>query len=61
MGRTIKDEEGENSPSLEGAKAQAAKIAAELVTEPDSRRVAVSVTDEEGNELAYVTIGRSAN
>jgi hypothetical protein len=60
-GRTIRDEEGENFPSLEAAKAHAAKIAAELATEPESQGFAVSVTDEQGNELAYVTIGRSTH
>ena len=60
-GRTIKDEEGENFPSLEAARAHAAKIAAELAAEPESQGFAVSVTDEEGNQLAYVTIGRSTH
>ena len=57
-GRTLRDEDGEDSPSLEAATAHAAKIAAELAKEPESRGFAVSVTDAQGNELAYVTIGR---
>ena len=36
-GRTIRDEEGENFPTLEAAKVHAAKIAAELATEPESQ------------------------
>ena len=52
---------GRTFPSLEAARAHAAKIAAELAAEPESQGFAVSVTDEEGNQLAYVTIGRSTH
>jgi hypothetical protein len=60
-GRTLRDEDGEDFPSLEAATAHAAKIAAELAKEPESRGFAVSVTDAQGNELAYVTIGRAVH
>ena len=60
-GRTIKDDEGENFSDLETAKAHAAKIAAELAKEPELQGFAVSVTDQHGNEVAYVTIGRAVH
>jgi hypothetical protein len=54
-GRTIKDEEGENFPNLEATKAHAAKIAAELATEPESQGFAVSVTDVAARPLKSLT------
>ena len=56
-----KDEEGENYPNLETARAHAAKIASELAKETSYEGFAVSVTDEQGNEVAYVPIGEAAN
>jgi hypothetical protein len=54
-------EEGENYPNLETARAHAAKIASELAKETSYEGFAVSVTDEQGNEVAYVPIGEAAN
>ena len=55
------EEEGENYPNLETARAHAAKIASELAKETGYEGFAVSVTDEQGNEVAYVPIGEAAN
>jgi uncharacterized protein DUF6894 len=60
-GSTFKDAEGENCPSLEAARTHAAKIAGELGKDRGYEGFAVSVTDEQGNEVAYVTIGEAAN
>ena len=49
----------ENS-NFETARAHAAKIASGLAKETSYEGVAVSVTDEEGNEVAYVPIGEAA-
>ena len=54
-------EEGENYPNLETARAHAAKIASELAKETDYEGFALSVTDEQGNEVAYMPIGEAAN
>jgi hypothetical protein len=55
-GSTFKDEEGENWPSLEAARAHAAKIASELWQAGGYEGYAVSVADEQGNEVAYFPI-----
>jgi hypothetical protein len=55
-GRTIKDEEGENFPNLEATKAHAAKIAAELATEPESQGFAVSVTDDRSKATGIIDV-----
>jgi hypothetical protein len=55
-GRTLRDHEGEDLPDLVAAIAHAARIAAELASEPESQVLAVSITDEHGNELAYMPI-----
>ena len=60
-GSTFKDEEGENYPNLETARAHAAKIASELAKETGYEGFALSVTDEQGNEVAYMPIGEAAN
>jgi len=60
-GSTFKDEEGEDWPSLEAARAHAVMIASELLQEGNYEGYAVSVTDEQGNEVAYVPIGEAAN
>jgi hypothetical protein len=60
-GSTFKGEEGENYPNLETARAHAAKIASELAKETSYEGFAVSVTDAQGNEVAYVPIGEAAN
>jgi hypothetical protein len=60
-GSTFKGEEGENYPNLETARAHAAKIASELAKETSYEGFAVSVTDEQGNEVAYVPMGEAAN
>ena len=57
----LKDEEGENYPNLETARAHAAKIASELAKETGYEGFALSVTDEQGNEVAYMPIGEAAN
>jgi hypothetical protein len=51
---TFKEEEGENYPNLETARAHAAKIASELAKETGYEGFALSVTDEQGNEVAYM-------
>ena len=48
------EEEGENYPNLETARAHAAKIASELAKETGYEGFALSVTDEQGNEVAYM-------
>ena len=53
------EEEGENYPNLETARAHAAKIASELAKA--MRALRSSVTDEQGNEVAYMPIGEAAN
>jgi Domain of unknown function (DUF6894) len=55
------EEEWENYPNLETARAHAAKIASELAKETSYEGFAVSVTDEQGNEVAYVPIGEAVN
>ena len=55
------EEEGENYPNLETARAHAAKIASELAKERPMRALRSSVTDEQGNEVAYMPIGEAAN
>ena len=55
------EEEGENYPNLETARAHAAKIASELAKETGYEGFALSVTDEQGNEVAYMPIGEAAN
>jgi hypothetical protein len=60
-GSTFKEKEGENYPNLETARAHAAKIASELAKETSYEGFAVSVTDEQGNEVAYVPIGEAVN
>jgi len=57
----FKEEEGEKDPNLETARAHAAKIASELAKETSYEGFAVSVTDEQGNEVAYVPIGEAVN
>ena len=52
---------GENYPNLETARAHAAKIASELAKETGYEGFALSVTDEQGNEVAYMPIGEAAN
>jgi hypothetical protein len=58
---TFEEEEGENYPNLETARAHAAKIASELAKERPMRALRSSVTDEQGNEVAYMPIGEAAN
>ena len=60
-GSTFKDEEGENWPSLEAARAHAAKIASELWQAGGYEGYAVSVADQQGNEVAYFPIGGSVH
>ena len=55
------EEEGENYPNLETARAHAAKIASELAKETGYEGFALSVTDEQGNDVAYMPIGEAAN
>jgi hypothetical protein len=55
------EEEEENYPNLETARAHAAKIASELAKETGYEGFALSVTDEQGNEVAYMPIGEAAN
>jgi hypothetical protein len=57
-GSTLKDEDGENLPSIESARAHAARIANELAQEDGYGDFAVKVTDEQGNEVAYVPVGK---
>ena len=52
----FKEEEGENYPNLETARAHAAKIDSELAKETGYEGFALSVTDEQGNEVAYMPI-----
>jgi hypothetical protein len=47
--------------SCAAARTHAAKIAGELGKDRGYEGFAVSVTDEQGNEVAYVTIGEAAN
>jgi Domain of unknown function (DUF6894) len=58
---TFKDEVGEDCSSLESARAYAAKIASELSQDEGYERCAVLVTDERGNVVAHVPIGKAAN
>ena len=58
---TFEEEEGENYPNLETTRAHAAKIASELAKETDYEGFALSVTDEQQNEVAYMQIGEAAN
>jgi len=60
-GSTFKDEDGENLPSIESARAHAARIANELAQAGDYKGFAVKVTDEQGNEVAHVAISKHAN
>jgi hypothetical protein len=60
-GNTFNDEDGENLPSIEAARAYAARIANELAQEGGYGGLAVKVTDEQGNEVAYVPLGKRGN
>jgi hypothetical protein len=52
---------GENYPSLETARAHAARIASDLSKDRGAEPFAVVVADERGNEIARVPIGEAAN
>jgi hypothetical protein len=58
-GIPFKDEVGEDYSSLEEAMAEAAKIATDLAEDRVYDRYAVLVTDEHGNEVARVPIGKA--
>jgi hypothetical protein len=60
-GSTFKDEVGGDDSSLEASRAHAARIASDLSTDDDYKGFAVTVTDESGNEVAHVSIGKAAN
>jgi hypothetical protein len=60
-GSTFKDEVGTDYPSLEAARAHAARIASDLWEDRDYDGFAVMVTDEHGNEVARVPIGETTN
>jgi hypothetical protein len=53
----IKDDEGENWPSLEAARAHAVMIASELWQDGSYEGYAIYVTDDQGKEVAYLPIG----
>jgi hypothetical protein len=53
----IKDDEGENWPSLEAARAHAVMIASELWQDGGNEGYAIYVTDDQGKEVAYLPIG----
>ena len=55
------DEDGEEFPSAESARAHAVRIANELAQAGDYKGFAVKVTDEQGNEVAHVAISKHAN
>ena len=61
FGHYLRGRRGENYPNLETARAHAAKIASELAKETSYEGFALSVTDEQGNEVAYMPIGEAAN
>jgi hypothetical protein len=52
---------GRTALASKPARTHAAKIAGELGKDRGYEGFAVSVTDEQGNEVAYVTIGEAAN
>ena len=58
-GSVVKDEDGEELPSAESARAHAAQIAKELAQAGEYGGFAVKVLDEQGNEVAYVPIGKA--
>jgi hypothetical protein len=60
-GSAFKDEDGEELPSAESARAHAARIAKELAQGGKYGGFAVKVLDEQGNEVAYVPIGKRSN
>jgi hypothetical protein len=61
-GTTVRDEEGEVCPTLEAARAHAARIVRELSQSGKSYEgFAVSVADEQGNEVAHVPRGGATN
>lgn len=60
-GSMFKDEDGENLPSIESARAHAARIANELAHGGDYGGFAVKATDDQGNEVARVPIGKRGN
>jgi hypothetical protein len=60
-GSTFKDEDGEDFPGIASARAHAARIAHELAEAGDYRGFAIKVTDEQGNEVAYIPIGKRCN
>jgi hypothetical protein len=55
----IKDDEGENWPSLEAARAHAVMIASELWQDGGYEGYAIYVTDDQGKEVAYFADRRS--
>jgi hypothetical protein len=60
-GSTFKDEVGGLYFSLEAARAHAARIASDLSRDRDYDGFAVTVMDEQGNEVARVPIGGTTN
>jgi dipeptidase len=60
-GSMVKDQDGEVLPNTESARAHAARIAHELAEAGDYRGFAIKVTDEQGNEVAYIPIGKRCN
>ena len=60
-GNAFKDEVGQDYSTLEATRAHAAQIAADLAKEPSYEGFVVLVTDEQGNEVAYVPVGAAAN
>jgi hypothetical protein len=60
-GSVFKDQDGEDLPSIESARAHAARIANELAEAGDYGGYAVRARDEQGNEVAYVPIGKRSN
>jgi hypothetical protein len=59
-GTSTKDADGEKFPSAEAARAHAVQIANELGEDRNYESFAVQVTDERGNEVAHIPIGRTS-
>jgi hypothetical protein len=55
------DEDGEEFPSAESARAHAVRIANELAQAGEYGGFAIKVLDEQGNEVAYVPIGKRSS
>ena len=59
-GAEFPDDTGEDCPTPDAARVRAEALARELGSDPDYRGFTIIVTDEQGKEVARVSIGVSS-